>query len=79
MVDILNVYILALFDLHTPVTRVVRRDEPKPCITDTVKLMMKLQYGALATALQKKTKPSKEYYRSLKILVTSTIEREKKE
>lgn len=77
MVETFNLIILKLFDLHAPMYKTTVRDKPRPWITSMLKFMMTLRDNALKKANKHKTDSSKEYYRSLKNLVTATIEREK--
>lgn len=78
MVDLLNNYILSIFDKHAPIKRKIIKAAPKPWITNMIRFMISLRNEAQVKAQKEKTQSSKEYYRSLKNFVTSSIEREKK-
>lgn len=78
MIDTFNFYMLSLFEIHAPMKKLIIKEKPKPWITDTVKFMMSLRDEALVKAQRSKSDSSKNYYRSLRNLVTATRQREKK-
>lgn len=78
MIVAFNSCFLTLFDVHAPIRKKILKDKPKPWITDMLKFVMTLRDKALFKAQNAKTDASKEYYRSLKNLVTTMIRREKK-
>lgn len=77
MINTFNIYILRLFNTHAPLKKKLIKATCKPWITDTVLLMMSLRDKTLEKANKTKKESTKEYYKSLKNLVTSTVEREK--
>ncbi|KAG6454220.1 hypothetical protein O3G_MSEX008573 [Manduca sexta] len=78
MLESFNIYLLTLFDVHAPIKNIVYKSKPKPWITSLIKFMMSLRDKAFLKASKDKTDSSKEYYKTLKNLVTSATEREKK-
>lgn len=90
MVDLLNSYMLLLFDVHAPLKTVHLKERSSPWITPTIKEMMKTRNLAHDRYLAMKSQNSahnvtldhdlsikKKYYKDLKAIVASALENEK--
>ncbi|XP_037299945.1 uncharacterized protein LOC115455175 [Manduca sexta] len=76
-VQLFNKMILNLYDLYAPVKRIKKQTKSTPWITNMVKFMMAFRDSALNRARTSGKDTHKEYYKSLRNMVNSSVEREK--
>lgn len=77
MVEMFNQYVMALFDLHAPIKKVLIKEKSPPWITFTVKEMMKLRDKCHVKSKVTKSDNHKKSYIELKYVVRTAIETEK--
>lgn len=77
-IDILNNFIINLYDKHAPLKTVLIRKPKAPWLTDTIRLMMKLRDRALIKHKKSKERHHWEYYKTLRNETNNAIKREKK-
>lgn len=76
-VELLNNYILSLFDRHAPLCTLIKKRKQLPYITYNIKLMIKSREKAHKKYLKTRTVPDREYYVTLRNYVNDAIKREK--
>lgn len=73
-----NSFLTSLFDAHAPVKNLIIKESSKPWLTDTVRLMINHRNIAHNKFRQTKSDHDKTQYKTLKILVNSSLFYEKR-
>lgn len=76
-INLFNDLIRILYDKYAPLKRVRVKERPNPWITENMLLMMSLRDKALNRARRTNSEIHFNYYKSLRNLITLTLEREK--
>lgn len=76
--DLLNTYILSLFDLHAPIINIKPKRYRPPYITYNIRKMIQLKNKAHKKYIKTKTPEHKAYYIDLRNYVNLAIKRERK-